>query len=788
MMKPLSNLPQQSEPTLNLEEQLFKYLKHWKWIVLSVIIALVGAYFIIRYSVPRYGVSATILIKDDRKGGSELDVFSDLGIITGGKNTIDNEIAILSSRTLSQNVVRDLEFNVSYFVEGRIISPEAYKNSPIKVLFTDKKEAFYHKDATFIVTPISEKEFELSGTLKDNRRKYSFGQKIDTAFGTFIIVNNFSKTISGNPITVQITSVARKAASYNARLLAETTGKKTSIIKLSITDPIPEKGIDFLNGLVGQYNKDAAEDKNEIAQNTSEFIHKRLGIISKELDSVERDAESFKKANRLTDLSSNASLSLSSSAEYDRQVAENETELKVTGYMLDLVKKITNDDLIPANVLSETGNSSASGLISEYNKLILERKRILTTATESNPMVKSMTAQIEGLRESIKESLNNTQTSLKITQRDLMRQEAIFSGQVGQVPTNERKFKIIARQQQIKESLYLYLLQKREETAISLAVTSPKAKVIDAAYPTGMVSPNAQLIYLLALLIGLLLPVGIIFLLDLLDNKIHSRHDIEKSTSIPYLGDIPLSDYTDGGEYDSRSPTAESFRIILTNLEFMLAQTKPGVAKTIFITSTMPKEGKTFISVNVAKTLALYGKKVLLIGMDLRHPKFAEYLDIKSNVGVSNYLSSDKYALKDIVFKHENFDDLWVMPSGAIPPNPAELLNSGKVAEIFEQFKSEFDYIIVDTAPVSLVTDTLLLKQYADVFVYAVRANYLKKAALAVPESLHRDNKLPNMSILLNGLDYNKSYGYGYGYGYVYGYGYGKPEEKTPWYKKFLKK
>ena len=721
MMQPLSNSSSQPEQAINLEEQLFKFIKHWKWIVLSVVLALVGAFFYIRYSVPQYGMSATILIKDDKKGGSELDAFADLGIITGGKNTIDNEIAILQSRTLSQNVIKDLEFNVSYFVEGRIISPESYKNSPIKVLFTDKKDAFYHKDATFIVKPVSEKQFELSGSLKESPKLYSFGQKIDTAWGTFIIVNNFKKTISDNPITVKITSIERKAASYNARLNVETTGKKTSIIKLSMTDPIPEKGVDFLNALIQQYNYDAAEDKNIIARNTSEFIRKRLIIISEELDSVERNAEVFKKSNRLTDLTSDASLSLNSSAEYEKAVAENETQMKVAGYMLDLVKKVTNQDLIPANVLSAAGNASAaSGLIDEYNKLVLERKRILTSGTERNPRVISMDEQLRGVRYSIQESLSNIMSSLKINQRDLQRQEAIFAGQVGQVPTNERKYKVIARQQQIKESLYLYLLQKREETAISLAVTSPKAKVIDAAYTNGLVSPNTRMIYLLAILMGLLLPIGIIFLLDLLDNKIHSRNDVEKHTSIPYLGDIPLSEESSDAELDSRSATAESFRIILTNLEFMLAESTPGVAKTIFITSTMPKEGKTFISVNLAKTLALYGKKVLLMGMDLRHPKFTEYLNIKSNVGVSNYLSSDKYALNDIIYKQDGFDNFWVMPSGVIPPNPAELLNNHKVAEVFAKVKQDYDYVIVDTAPVSLVTDTLLLKQYADVFVYGL--------------------------------------------------------------------
>jgi capsular exopolysaccharide synthesis family protein len=780
-MEPLHTTPNESGEGINIQEQVLKYLKHWKWILLSVIVCTVAANVYVRYLTPQYGMSTTILIKDDKKSGSALDAFSDLGIITGGKNNIENEIAILQSRTLSQNIIKELEFNISYFVEGRIISSESYKQVPIKILFIDKSNSFFVKDTSFVVRPVSEKVFEMSNELNQNPRRFVFGSKIKSSIGTFVVLKNDIR-IGDGEIVIRISSVEQKAAEYSGKLQVEPVGKKTSILKLSMSDVIPEKGIDYLKALVEQYNIDAADDKNLIAKNTFNFIENRLGIITNELDSVEKGAETFKKQNRLTTLSADASLSLSSSAGYEKSLVENETDLKVVDYMISIVVKASNNDLIPNNIMSSGG-----ALISEYNKIVLDRSRVLKTASPSNPYIVNADQQLAGIKANILESLRNERSSLKIAQRDLSTQENIYGGKIGEVPTHERQYRIIERQQQIKESLYLYLLQKREETAISLAVTSPKAKVIDVAYSTGIVAPNKKMILLVAFGLGLLLPIGIILLLDLMDNKIHSRQDIENLTTVPYLGEIPLTDENKHAvSFDSRSNTAESFRIVLANLEFMLAQSPTDVAKTVFVTSTLPMEGKTFASVNLARTLALYGKKVILVGMDLRHPKFAEYFDIDHRTGLSNYLSSDKYKPEDVIFKQEGFKDFAVMPSGVIPPNPAELLNSTKARDLFSKLEQTYDYIIADTAPVSLVTDTLLLKDFADVFVYVVRANYLRKDSLAVPQALHRENRLPNMSILLNGVDQRNAYGYGYGYGY--GYRYGKEDEKKSWVAKFFEK
>ncbi|HQV35240.1 MAG TPA: tyrosine protein kinase, partial [Flavobacterium sp.] len=467
-------------------------------------------------------------------------------------------------------------------------------------------------------------------------------------------------------------------------------GEKTSIIQLSVVDPLPAKGIDYLNTLVVKFNEDALNDKNLVAKNTQDFIDERLNIITGELDTVERSAERFKKENRLTDLVTDAGLNLTTSSEYEKALANNGKELMVVEFMLNSIKNSGIDQTIPENIIP-TENASTS-LINQYNVMVLERNRLLKSTSANHPNVLNYNQQITALKGTIQQSLRNVQSSLTIAKKQLLQQESKFNSKVSQVPTLDRKYRNIERQQNIKEALYLYLRQKQEETAITMAVTSPKAKVIDSAYSIGVVSPNTRNIYLIALLLGLLIPFSVIYLIQLLDTKIHSRHDLEKYLKLPFLGDIPLSETSDEiMTSESRSSTAESFRILLTNLDFMLATTDKEQAKTIFITSTIPKEGKTFVAVNIASTLSLYGKKVLLIGMDLRHPKIMEYIKIKSNVGLSNYLSNDKLKIEDIVYRQEGHKDFWVMPSGVIPPNPAELLNSTKISDLFDELKKQYD-------------------------------------------------------------------------------------------------
>ena len=395
-----------------------------------------------------------------------------------------------------------------------------------------------------------------------------------------------------------------------------------------------------------------------------------------------------------------------------------------------------------------------------------------------NPIVVRLSDKINALRGNISESLNKLRTSLLAKSYGVNSQKGSIEGKISQIPKIEREYRGIFRQQQIKEELYLYLFKKREETAISLAATAPNSKVVDKAFSSPIpVSPKRGLVYMISFLLGVLIPVGIIYVLNLLDTKVKSRQDVDK-LGIPFIGDVPHSDSNNELiKPDSRTSSAEAIRIVRTNLEFILNNSSQDKAKTIFMTSTLPAEGKTFIAVNLAATIAISGRKVLLIGMDIRNPKLDEYLSLPNN-GVTNFLSSSNNSIDNYIVNQKGYEHFDILPAGIIPPNPAELLMGKKVADMFAELKESYDYIIVDTAPVSLVTDTLLISQFADAFIYVVRANYLDKTLLKVPETLYREKKLPNMSILLNDTDVTKGYGYGYGYG--------QSTKQKPWYKKIL--
>jgi tyrosine-protein kinase Etk/Wzc len=505
-----------------------------------------------------------------------------------------------------------------------------------------------------------------------------------------------------------------------------------------------------------------------------------LLLIAQELDGVEKDVEQFKTSNKLTDIETEAKLFIEGSSEYNKKSVEMDIQLNMVISMLEFIKKSNNSDLMPANIISSV---YASGFLDSYNKLVLERNRILKSATAENPTVIKLEQQIASLKVNIAESLRRMQANLIIQKRDLKNQEGLLDSKIEEIPVQERQFRVIARQQKVKEELYLYLLQKREETAISLAATAPNARVIDAAKASNIpVSPKKVIIYLAAMLLGLLIPFGIIYIIDLLDTKVKNRFDISSRFDIPFLGDIPNAPNPNKVILSTdRSGTAEAIRIIRTNLDFMLNHVPEGTAKTIFVTSTIAGEGKTFLSVNLTATFSLSGKKVLLIGMDIRNPKLNEYLELPNVPGLTNYLSLPKAQINDFIVKSDKFDAFYFLPPGKVPPNPTELLMNKKVDELFVQLKKEYDYIIVDTAPVSLVSDTLMLVKYADTFVYVVRANYLDKRMLHIPKNLYHENKLPNMALLINDTQTKKGYGYGYGYGY------GVKQVKIPWYKKIFK-
>ena len=754
--------------SINLRQEIEKYAYYWKWFALAVILSLATAFLYLRYTSNVYEVATTILINDEDSGiSSELSAFKDLGLM-GGSNTssIENEIELLKSRSLIERVVKDLGLNVTYYTKGRIKTSEVFQSGmPIKFTFFNKDSIFYKTDTSFTIVIKSAEKFELS-TIEGNKAKgYSFGENIATSFGEMTITpsGDFSK-MGEKEFFVNISSLKRIVDGLQNAIQIQPVNKNASVLKLSLKSQLKIKAETILDNLVFQYNKDAVEDKGLVAKNTNVFINKRLEIISADLSDVDKGVEAFKTSNNLTDISSEATLVLGASAELENKIVELNTQLRLVAYVNEYIAENSNE-LIPANL--GLPDASIGGSTERYNELILERNRISQSSSKLNPVIINLNEQIKDVRNSIAKSLVNLKSSLTISLNDIKKQESRINSKITAAPRQEREYRDIARQQQIIETLYLYLLQKREENAITLAVTQPNAKIIDKAYGSDIpVAPKRNIIYLAALLVGLMVPFGVLYVRFLIDNKIHTRKDVEGVVKSPILGDIPSSKSFNKiviSDQD-RSSIAEAFRLLRTNINFMFSKVN-GDSKSIFITSTLSGEGKTFISLNLASVLAVTNKKILLIGADIRKPKIQNYVESLSEKGLTHYLMDATLKCDDVIetVSEYGFD---MVHSGVIPPNPSELLMSDRFQELINYGKEHYDFVIVDTAPVNLVTDTLLIADFADLFIYVIRANYLDNRLLEVPKLMYDEKRLPNMAILINDTNQEKGYGYGYGYGY----------------------
>lgn len=771
----------------NLVDSIDRYVGLFRWFVLSVIVCFGIAFVYLRYAIPQYKGDITILVKDDKKGNglSELSAFSDLGL--GKKSNFDNEIEILKSRTLIEKTVQSLGLTTSLTGNGDVISSEIYIDTPIEVHFVNIKPGFSLNSMSFEYSESSPTTFELKNeylsSLEKGSGKFKYGESIAVPYADLIITKKPNAKNNYNTITISVSPLDEVAKRYMGKLTVNPINKSSSIVQVSMVDPLIKRSEYFLNNMIKIYNEAAAEDKNFISQNTSTFISERLLLITKELDGVEKDVESFKTVNKLTDISDEAKLFIAGSEQYNRRNVDIEIQLNVVNSMIDFLKKSSNFDLLPTNIISKEIGGDSSGNMDAFNALILERNRILKTATPENPAVIILNQQIMSLRQNISEGLKRLLVNLNIQKRNVQNQESLIDSKIQDIPSQEREFRFISRQQEVKEKLYLYLLEKREETAISLAATEPNARVVDAAKTNKQpVSPNRSIIYLVSIMLGLVIPYGVIFIYDLFDTKVKSRFDIFKIFAGPFLGEVPRS-ITSNELIDtsSRTATAEAIRIVKSNLDFMLSNVSDYTAKVILVTSTVAGEGKTFISVNLANTIALSNKKTLLVGMDFRNPRISDYIGTKDSRGLTDYLSSGRLPIEDYIFKSKDCNNLYVLPAGVIPPNPTELLVSKKLQDLFMKFKNEYDYIVVDMAPVSLVSDTLILSKFADVTVYVIRSGFLDKRMLHVPKLLYKEEKLNNMAVVLNDTRFVKGYGYGYSYGY------GTNEEKISWYKKIFK-
>ena len=788
----------QSEEQINIQEILFRYLIHWPWFVVSVIICVALAWGYLRLTTPVYDISATVLIKDEKKGGganmsSELEKMGLNGFVSSSSN-IENEIEVLSSRTLAREVVNSLGLFVTYMDEDRFPKRELYRTSPVLVSLTPQEadKLPHTMEVGMSLQPSGATDVQIRVGKKEYRKRF---EKLPAVFPTdegtiAFFANNDTLLSSVCPesvtkechITAYINRPFSVAKEYADFLSIAPTSKATSVVTVSLKNSNTRRGKDYIDKLLEMYNINANNDKNEVAQRTAEFIDERIGIISKELGSTEQDLENFKRSAGITDLSSEAQIALTGNAEYEKKRVENQTQINL---VTDLQRYLqgTEYEVLPANVgLQDAG---VAGAIDRYNEMVAERNRLLRTSTESNPAIVNLNASIRAMRGNIQTTLDATLKGLEITRADLAREASRYSRRISDAPTQERQFVSIARQQEIKSGLYLMLLQKREENAIVLAAIANNAKIIDEAQADGVpISPKRMTIYLAALVFGIGIPVGIIYLISLTKFKIEGRADVEKLTSLPVIGDIPLADEKTGAIAvfeNQNNLMSETFRNVRTNLQFMLENGK----NVILVTSTISGEGKSFISANLAISLSLLGKKVVIVGLDIRKPGLNKVFNIpKKEHGITQFLTNPTINLMDLVQPSDINRNLYILPGGTVPPNPTELLARNGLEKAVETLKQNFDYVVLDTAPVGMVTDTLLIGRVADLSVYVCRADYTRKAEFTLINELAENNKLPNLCIAINGLDLQKKkygyyYGYGkygkyYGYGKRYGYGYGE--------------
>lgn len=790
------------ENQFNIQEIIFRYLIHWPWFVASVILCVILAWAYLYIATPVYNISATVLIKDEEKGGgagmsSELERMGLDGFMSSSKN-VDNEIEVLRSKSLAREVVNQMNLYVTYRDEDGFPAKELYRSSPVLVSLTPQEAEKLSESMEIGMTLLPTGSVDVQIRIGEKEFQKHF-DKLPAVFptdeGTVAFFEN-KDTLAVSPpkeegmerhITAFINRPMSVAKKYSEALSIAPTSKTTSVVIISLKNSNTQRGKDFINKLLEVYNINTNNDKNEVAQKTAEFIDERIGIISKELGSTEQDLEDFKRSAGITDLSSEAQIALTGNAEYEKKSVENQTQINLVADLQRYMKG-NEYEVLPTNVgLQDVG---LAGAIDRYNEMLVERNRLLRTSTENNPTIINLNTSIKAMRSNVQATLDATLKGLQITRDDIAREAKRYTRRISDAPTQERQFVSIARQQEIKAGLYLMLLQKREENAITLAATANNAKTIDEALSDDKpVSPKKMMIYLAALVLGMGLPVGIIYLNGLTKFKIEGRTDVEKLTSLPIAGDIPLADEKTGSiaVFENKNNLmSETFRSIRTNLQFMLENGK----NVILVTSTISGEGKSFISANLAISLSLLGKKVVIVGLDIRKPGLNKVFNLpKREHGITQYLTNTTTNLMDLVQPSDINKNLFILPGGTVPPNPTELLARDGLDKAIDTLKKNFDYVILDTAPVGMVTDTLLIGRVADLSIYVCRADYTHKAEFTLINNLAEEGKLPNLCTVINGMDMKKKkygyyYGYGkygkfYGYGKRYGYGYGYGDQQN---------
>ena len=797
---------QENEKKVDYKTIIFEYLLYWPLILLGLVAFVAGAYIYLRYQPPVYTVASEVLIKQGDKtksaSSSSLAYMQDLGMMSMANN-FDNEVEILQSYTLMRKVVNTLNLYVAYREEGHFrYDTELYKRSPVQLWMAPDEAERLPSALQVQLDCAPSGQVDATASFRVRDEEYTVSKSFPQLPAVFITpVGTLSLSAATDsilarldePRTLQITVVppSSAAAACQSRLQAEPTGEYTSIVRLSYNDTDIRRGMDVLNALVNLYNNDANEDKNQVASRTAQFIDERIRIINEELGTTESELADYKQRAGLTDLSTDAQLALQGSSEYNKKRAENDTQLRLVAFLRSYLDNPDNRyEVIPANVgLTDAG---LVNVISQYNEMLIERKRLLRTSNERNPAVINLDTSIAATRNTVLTTVASVEKALQITRNNLDLEARKYQSRISNAPQQERELVTITRQQEIKANLYLMLLQKREENAITLAATANNGRVVEEPRVQGLAAPNSRNIYMVAFVLGLAFPIGGIYLSRLLRFKIEGRADVERITDVTIVGDVPYVKEAETHPIvvseNKNGLMEEVFRNVRTNLQYMLQEGQ----KIILFTSTTPGEGKSFTAANLAVSFALMERKTLIVGMDIRKPALNRLFSLShKSAGITQYLASpastDLLALCQPVPVSPY---LYVLPGGAVPPNPTELVARKSLDEAFALLRQHFDYIILDTAPIGIVTDTRLIARVADVCVYVCRADFTHKNDYALINDLKQDKKLPTLCTLINGIDMNKrkngyyygygkygrygKYGYGKKYGYGYGYGYGK--------------
>ena len=781
-----------SDDSADLKSTILIYFKHWKWFLLSAVVFIFLAFIYIRYTIPEYRITSQIQIVQDKNSPNELSIFNDLDLFSGSSRQVEDEIQILGSRSNFIDVVRQLGTNIRIVNIGNIISSEVYGNQPFNINVIAPDSVLHKSSYSFFIEVASETTFNFAEEEDIPWKTYSFGSGITAPIGDIVITPKVRKpeSLLGYKYQVLISPIDEVAVSYKKAVEISVSAEFSNILDVSMTSSVPQKAKDVINTLIEVYNKNAVEDKKRIADKTSEFIENRIQLISSTLTSVDQDAQEMLTQKGMTGSGLEVGAAVQVSASSRQNLESAKVQLEVVNSLKQYVEGETGFEEMP---VVDVGNVTLAQATSQYNQLVAERKRLLQSADEQNPMIINLDRQLNGLKNTMQSSLEALERNVGMNVSTLQNQLGRIQGTIYSAPENQRELRNITRKQETTESLYLYLLQKREESQIAFAQAAPKSVVVDKAFlaDPSPVKPKRAVTFLASLILGLMIPFGVIYVKSILDTKVHNKYTLESLTrDIPVLGELPSLGRKDAKLIvnDDRSVLAEALRILRTNLDYLIKSNKGNLTlknNKIFITSSVPGEGKTFVSTNLAMVLASTQKKVLLIGADIRNPKFYSFftgdnIDKMKNskgykdMGLTEFIFNENLSMADItnsMLVHHNTID--VIFSGKIPPNPAELLMSPRVKFLLDQASESYDYVIVDTAPIMVVSDTLLISPYSDHIIYVTRAGVTERKALEFPLQLIEDGKIKNMSFVVNDVRLENL-----GYGGKYGYGYGKQTRK----------